>query len=56
LIHREILGEIWGKGYLNENKYLRVQIGNIREKMRAALGHPEVIHTEPGIGYRMEIL
>lgn len=56
LIHREILGEIWGKGYLNENQYLRVQIGNIREKIRAVLGEKEVIRTEPSIGYRMEIL
>lgn len=56
LTHREILGEIWGKAYLNENQYLRVQIGNIREKIRECLGKKEVIHTEPGIGYRMEIL
>ena len=56
LTHREILGEIWGKAYLSENQYLRVQIGNIREKIKGKLGKKEVIHTEPGIGYRMEIL
>ena len=56
LMHREILGEIWGKGYLSENQYLRVQIGNIREKIRSVLGDKEIIRTEPSIGYRMEIL
>ncbi|MCE3255769.1 MAG: two component transcriptional regulator, winged helix family [Rickettsiaceae bacterium] len=56
LTHREVLTEIWGKGYLNENQYLRVQIGHIREKIRGVLGDVEIIHTEPGIGYRMEIL
>ncbi len=56
LTHREILGEIWGKAYLNENQYLRVQIGNIRGKIREFLEKKETIHTEPGIGYHMEIL
>ncbi len=55
LLHREMLGEVWGKGYLAENQYLRVQIGNIREKIKSILGDKEIIHTEPGIGYRMEI-
>ena len=56
LTHRSILEEIWGRGYLSENQYLRVQIGNIREKIKVCLGEQEAIHTEPGIGYRMEIL
>lgn len=56
LTHYEILREIWGKAYLNESQYLRVQIKNIREKIKACLGDLEVIHTEPGVGYRMEIL
>jgi DNA-binding response OmpR family regulator len=41
---------------LSENQYLRVQIGNIREKIKMILGEKEVIHTEPSVGYRMEIL
>ena len=56
LTHREILEKIWGKGCLDETQYLRVQIGNIREKIRKYLGEEEIIHTEPGVGYRMEIL
>lgn len=56
LMHRDILGEIWGKGYLNEYQYLRVQIGHIREKIRSILGEIEMIRTEPSIGYRMEAL
>ena len=57
LTHREILGEVWGKAYMSESQYLRVQIGHIREKIRSNFKKSEdVIHTEPGIGYRMEIL
>lgn len=56
LTHAEILGEVWGKGYLNESQYLRVHIGNIREKIKIKFSAKEVIHTEPGVGYRMEIL
>ncbi len=56
LTHREILAEIWGRAYLNEHQYLRVQIGNIREKLKECLGKIEMIHTEPGIGYRMDII
>lgn len=56
LMYREILENIWGKGYLNENQYLRVQIGNIRQKVGKFLNNQDIIHTEPKIGYRMEIL
>lgn len=55
LTHKEILKEIWGKAYVNENQYLRVQIGNIREKIRSQLTN-DIIYTEPGVGYRMKIL
>lgn len=54
LTHKEILSEIWGKAYSQENQYLRVHIGNIRDKLRQQMGDLEVIHTEPGIGYRMK--
>lgn len=56
LTHREILNDIWGKAYSQENQYLRVHIGNIREKIKSHLGDIEVIHTEPGIGYIMKII
>lgn len=56
LTHREILKEIWGGAYVSENQYLRVQIGNIREKIKSVLGEEKIIHTEPSIGYRMENL
>lgn len=54
LTHKEILNEIWGKAYLQENQYLRVHIGNVRDKIRQQLNDIDIIHTEPGIGYRMK--
>ncbi len=49
LTHKEILKEVWGNAYLQENQYLRVHIGNIRNKINL-----DVIQTTPGIGYYME--
>ncbi len=54
LTHKEILNEIWGKAYAQENQYLRVHIGNIRDKIRQHAPEVDIIHTEPGIGYRMK--
>jgi len=56
LTHKEILNEIWGKAYAQENQYLRVHIGNIRDKIRQHLDDFDAIHTEPGIGYRMKTI
>ena len=56
LTHKEILQEVWGNAYLQENQYLRVHIGNIREKIRPHINNSDIIHSEPGIGYRMKTI
>ena len=56
LPHREILKEVWGDGHAEDTQYLRVFIGQIREKIESDPSLPTLIITEPGIGYRMEIL
>lgn len=56
LTHKEILQEVWGNAYLQENQYLRVHIGNIREKIRPHINNSDIIHSEPGIGYRIKTI
>ncbi len=56
LIHKEILKNVWGAAHSDDNSYLRVYIGQIREKIEANPKLPEFIVTEPGIGYRMEVI
>lgn len=54
LTHKEILKAVWGTAHAEDTTYLRVYIGQIREKIEADLTHPTLITTETGIGYRME--
>ncbi|MBY0406774.1 MAG: helix-turn-helix domain-containing protein, partial [Rickettsiales bacterium] len=39
-----------------DTTYLRVYIGQIREKIEDNASKPRYIITEPGIGYRMEVV
>ncbi|RYZ96969.1 MAG: response regulator, partial [Proteobacteria bacterium] len=51
--HRVLLKEIWGPNATEHTQYLRVYMGQIRKKLKAAAGAPEIIVTEPGVGYRL---
>jgi two-component system KDP operon response regulator KdpE len=53
LTHRFILREVWGPNAENQNHYLRVYIARLREKLKADPKHPDILLTEPGIGYRL---
>ena len=53
LTHRFILREVWGPNAENQNHYLRVYIARLREKLKADSKHPDILLTEPGIGYRL---
>jgi two-component system KDP operon response regulator KdpE len=56
LSHRDILREVWGTAHSDDTQYLRVFVGQIREKIEKFPGMPTIITTELGIGYRMEFL
>jgi two-component system KDP operon response regulator KdpE len=53
LTHRQILREVWGQGYEDHTHYLRVYIAHLREKIEADASRPQLITTEPGVGYRL---
>lgn len=54
LTHRQILSEVWGAAHTDDMQYLRVYVGQIREKIEPDPPAPTYVITEPGIGYRME--
>jgi two-component system KDP operon response regulator KdpE len=51
--HRQILKEVWGPNYGDQTHYLRVYMAHLREKIEASPAHPELLITEPGVGYRL---
>lgn len=52
MTHRQILEKIWGKAHTEDVAYLRVFVGQLRQKIEAIPAEPKRIVTEPGIGYR----
>lgn len=53
LTHRELLVAVWGVAHMEDTQYLRVAIGQLRQKLEADPAMPVHIVTEPGIGYRL---
>ena len=51
--HRQILTAVWGPAHTEDLQYLRVFIGQLRQKLRPNAQSPDHIQTEPGIGYRL---
>jgi len=56
LTHRQILREVWGPNTDEETNYLRVYITGLRKKLEENPQMPQLIVTEPGVGYRLRIL
>jgi two-component system KDP operon response regulator KdpE len=56
LTHRQIFKEIWGPNVDEETNYLRVYITGLRKKIEANPQMPELIVTEPGVGYRLKVV
>lgn len=54
LTHRQILSEVWGPKASESIQYLRVYIGHLRQKIERDPNQPQLIITEPGVGYRFE--
>ena|ERR1700722_1487510 len=52
--HQMMLQSIWGSAYGRETQYLRVFIRQLRRKIESNPSRPELICTEPWLGYRFE--
>ena len=54
ITHQQLLQEVWGPAYVEETQYLRVYIGQLRQKLERDPAAPKVLITEPGVGYRLQ--
>ncbi|MBM2843134.1 MAG: DNA-binding response regulator [Anaerolineales bacterium] len=52
LTHQTILANVWGDEYRGHTEYLRVYIRQLRKKLEPDPDDPQILLTEPGIGYR----
>ncbi len=55
LTHRQILKEVWGPAYVEETHYLRVYFAQLRQKLEQNPALPQLLITEPGVGYRLVV-
>jgi two-component system KDP operon response regulator KdpE len=53
LTHRQLLRQVWGPEYGDENHYVRVYVAQLRRKIEADPARPRYLRTEPGVGYRL---
>lgn len=52
--HNQLLREVWGPRQANQVQYLRVYMGQLRQKLEADPARPRFLINEPGIGYRFK--
>jgi two-component system, OmpR family, KDP operon response regulator KdpE len=53
LTHHQILRSVWGPECIQETHYLRVYFAQLRQKIEEDATLPQIILTEPGVGYRL---
>ncbi|HNX44190.1 MAG TPA: response regulator [Bacteroidales bacterium] len=53
LTHAYIIRELWGNAYADNAQTLRVHVAQLRRKIEANPSIPEMLITEPGVGYRL---
>lgn len=49
--HQLMLTEVWGRHHNQDTHYLRIIISQLRKKLSDNPESPEIIRTEPGVGY-----
>jgi two-component system KDP operon response regulator KdpE len=52
--HRQLLGSVWGPDRAGKTQYLHVYMSHLRRKLGALLDRPQLLITEPGVGYRIK--
>jgi len=53
LTHRQLLKTVWGPSHADDSHYLRVYMGNLRNKLEAEPARPRHLITETAVGYRL---
>ncbi len=53
LTHAHLLRAVWGDGHIGNSHYLRIYMGNLRQKLEDEPTRPRFMVTETGVGYRL---
>ena len=53
LTHRQLLREVWGPSHVDQNHYLRIYMGHLRQKLEVDPTQPQHLLTETAVGYRL---
>jgi two-component system KDP operon response regulator KdpE len=56
LTHRQLFHAVWGNTFGDAQLHLRVHITHLRRKIELDPAQPSLIVTEPGVGYRCELV
>ncbi len=51
--HRSLLLDVWGPEFTEHTHYLRLYMAQLRAKLEAEPADPQLLLTEPGVGYRL---
>ncbi len=51
--HRQLIAAIWGSDAQADAQFVRVLVGQLRQKLEAEPSSPRLLTTEPGLGYRL---
>ena len=55
LTQRHLLKEVWGPSHVEDARYLRIYMAQLRRKLEDDPTHPRYLITEPGVGYRLAL-
>ncbi len=53
ITHKQLLREVWGPSHSEQNHYLRIYMGHLRQKLEIDAAQPRHLLTESGVGYRL---
>lgn len=51
--HRQLLADVWGAEHVQDTHYLRLYLSQLRAKLEVEPTAPQLLLTEPGVGYRL---
>jgi two-component system KDP operon response regulator KdpE len=55
MTHKQLFDAVWGRAEGDAQQYLRVYVGQLRRKLEADPVRPQLIRTEPAVGYRFDV-
>jgi two-component system KDP operon response regulator KdpE len=55
LTHRQLFSEVWSRSHGDAQQNLRVHVSSLRRKLERDPVRPQLIVTEPGVGYRFDL-